>query len=127
MTLRHKEDLNLDSLYIDLLKAVLPSGILEYFEVTGFEQKGEQLTIDMEEKNVLPEAYRGEPFHSKGFTPSVNIEDFPIRGRKVLLRIKRRRWEHQVTGEIITRDWKMVQKGTKMTAEFAAFLKQILG
>jgi hypothetical protein len=109
------------------LKAFLPVGVLDYFEVTGLEQKGEQLTINLEEKNELPEAYRSQPFHSKGFMPSVIIEDFPIRGNKVLLGIKRRRWEHQQTGEIITRDWKMVQKGTKMTADFAAFLKQILG
>lgn len=116
----------MDSLYIDLLKAVLPIGVLDYFDVTGLEHKGEQLSIDLEEKNILPDGYRDQPFHSKGFTPAVSIEDFPIRGRKVLLRIKRRRWEHQQTGEIITRDWKIVHQGTKMTADFAAFLKQIL-
>lgn len=117
----------LDSLYIDLLKAFLPSGVLDFFDVTGLETKGEELTIDLEEKNVLPHAYKDLPFHSKGFLPVVSIEDFPIRAKKVLLRVKRRRWEHQQTGEIISRDWNMVQKGTKMTADFAAFLKQILG
>lgn len=126
MTLQLTNQKGLDRLYIDLLKAFLPVGVLDYFEVIGLEQKGELLTIDLEEKNDLPEAYRDQPFHSKGFTPAVAIEDFPIRGRKVLLRIKRRRWEHQQTGEIITRDWKIVQQGTKMTADFAAFLKQIL-
>lgn len=123
----HPNKKELDSLYIDLLKAVLPVGVLDYFEVTGLAQSGEQLVINLEEKNILPDAYHNQPFHSKGFTPAVIIEDFPIRGRKVLLRIKRCRWEHQQTGEIITRDWKMVQQGTKMTADFAAFLKQILG
>lgn len=117
----------MDSLYIDLLKAFLPSGVLDFFDVTGLETKGEELTIDLEEKNVLPHAYKDLSFHSKGFLPVVSIEDFPIRGKKVLLRVKRRRWEHQQTGEIISRDWNMVQKGTKMTADFAAFLKQILG
>ena len=117
----------MDNLYIDLLKTFLPLGVLDFFDVTGLDKKGEQLTIDLEEKNVLPEMYRDQLFHSKGFTPAVCIEDFPIRGNKVLLRIKRRRWEHQQSGEIITRDWNMVQKGTKMTADFAAFLKQILG
>lgn len=117
----------MENLYIDLLKTFLPSGVLDFFDVTGYDKKGEQLTIDLEEKNVLPALYLDQPFHSKGFTPAVCIEDFPIRGNKVLLRIKRRRWEHQQSGEIITRDWNMVQKGTKMTADFAAFLKQILG
>ncbi len=119
--------MNLEPLYTDLVKTFLPSGVLEYFEITGIEKQSEQMTLLLEEKNELPDGYKGQPFHSKGFLPPVLIEDFPIRGNKVLLQIKRRRWEHQQTGEIISRDWKMVQKGTKMTAEFAAFLKQVLG
>lgn len=127
MTLQITNTWILDSLYIDLLKTFFPEGILDFFEVTGLTKHGELLTIDLEEKNILPEGYENQPFHSKGFIPAVCIEDFPIRGNKVLLRVKRRRWEHQQTGDIISRDWKMVQKGTKMTADFAAFLKQILG
>ncbi len=116
----------MEGVYLDLLKAFLPVGVLDYFEVTGFEKHGEQLTLQLEEKNLLPDQYKGQPYHSKGFLPPVLIEDFPIRGNKVLLQIKRRRWDHQQSGEIITRDWTLVQKGTKMTADFAAFLKQIL-
>lgn len=110
-----------------MLKAFLPAGVLDYFDLTALEQKGEQLTLSLEEKNLLPEACKGHPYHSKGFLPATIIEDFPIRGNKVLLQIRRRRWEHTGTGEIVTRDWKLVQKGTRMTADFAAFLKQILG
>ena len=117
----------MEGLYIDLLKVFLPAGVLDYFAITSFEQKGERITLHLEEKNELPVTHQGQPFHSKGFLPPVLIEDFPIRGNKVLLQIKRRRWEHTQTGEIITRDWNLVQKGTKMTAEFAAFLKQAFG
>lgn len=117
----------MDALYVDLVKMFLPAGILEYFDIIGVAHKGEQMTISLEEKNGLPEVYKGQPFHSKGFLPPVLVEDFPIRGNKVLLQIKRRRWEHQQTGQIISRDWNLVQKGTKMTAEFAAFLKQVFG
>lgn len=117
----------MEGLYADLLKAFLPAGVLEFFDLTGIDTKGEQITIRLEEKNLLPDQFKGQPFHSKGFLPAVLIEDFPIRGNKVILQIKRRRWEHQQSGEIITRDWTLVQKGTKMTADFAAFLKQILG
>jgi hypothetical protein len=54
----------LDSLYIELLRAVLPVGVLDYFDVTGLEHKGEQLSIDLEEKNVLPDGYRDQPCSS---------------------------------------------------------------
>jgi tRNA A58 N-methylase Trm61 len=43
----------------------------------------------------------------------------------VYLHIKRRRWTNKTTGEIIKRDWLLVAKGTRMTQEFAAFLKEI--
>lgn len=63
----------------------------------------------------------------KGFFPQTTVQDFPIRGKKVLLLVKRRRWENQTSGEVVSRDWDLVQSGTRMTAEFAAFLKGILG
>ena len=43
----------------------------------------------------------------------------------VYLHIKRRRWTNKANGEIIKRDWTLVAKGTRMTQEFAAFLKEI--
>lgn len=117
----------MEETYTLLIRAFLPAGLLDYFEITGIEHGNEQLTLNLEELNTLPEPYSTQPFHSKGFLPAVLVEDFPIRGNKVLLKIRRRRWEHQQSGEIITRDWQLVQKGTRMTAEFAAFLKQAFG
>jgi hypothetical protein len=55
------------------------------------------------------------------------VQDFPVRGKKLYLHIKRRRWEVQSNGNIVSRDWRLVQSGTRMTAEFAAFLKGIFG
>jgi len=55
------------------------------------------------------------------------LQDGPVRGKKVMLVVKRRRWEHQQTGANVLRDWRVVQEGTRMTAEFAAFLKGVLG
>ena len=62
---------------------------------------------------------------SKGFLDEITIQDFPLRGKFVYLHIKRRRWTNKTTGEIIKRDWALVAKGTRMTQEFAAFLKEI--
>lgn len=62
---------------------------------------------------------------SKGFFPSITIEDFPIRGHQVFLHVRRRRWLQTQTGKVVYRDWTQVAKGTRTTKEFAAFLKQI--
>lgn len=117
----------MDSSYKELVTAFLPEGILEYFDISNVSQESEGLCIYLEERNVLPQEYKKELYHSKGFYPETRIQDFPIRGKKVYLCIKRRRWEHQQTGEIVSRDWKLVQSGTRMTAEFAAFLKGVFG
>ena len=39
--------------------------------------------------------------------------------------IKRRRWLHKETKEVISKDWQLIAKGTRMTDEFATFLKGI--
>lgn len=116
--------------YRDLAAALLPEGILDYFDVTHVQKDHTGLYIHIEEKSVLPEELQkqtGQVYHSKGFFPQTSIQDFPIRGKKVLLLVKRRRWENQQTGEVVSRDWNLVQSGTRMTAEFAAFLKGVFG
>lgn len=56
----------------------------------------------------------------------LTIEDFPLRGKPVLLHIKRRRWTLINNGAIIKRDWSLVANGTRITSEFASFLKGII-
>ncbi|MDD7888337.1 transposase, partial [Flavivirga sp. 57AJ16] len=53
------------------------------------------------------------------------VQDFPIRGKNVYLHITRRRWHNQTTNKVITRDWDLVAKGTRITSEFATFLKEV--
>lgn len=115
--------------YKELVEALLPQGLLDYFELTHFKKDDIGLYMHLEERNSLPLEFKeqGHLYHSKGFYPQITLQDFPIRGKKVFLLIKRRRWEHQQSGEVISRDWHLVQKGTRMTAEFAAFLKAVLG
>ena len=117
----------MESFYLELIKSLLPEGLLDYFELTNVSKEVSGFNIYLEERNVLPKEFEGLHYHSKGFYPEVRIQDFPIRGKKVYLCVKRRRWENQLTGEVVSRDWKLVQSGTRMTAEFAAFLKGVFG
>lgn len=113
--------------YHTLIGLLLPAGILEYFELTDVKQGSDGLSLFLEEKNISPKEYENLPLESKGFFPQVNIQDFPIRGQKVALCVKRRRWVVISSGAIISRDWDLVQKGARMTTEFALFLKGIYG
>jgi len=111
----------------ELIKLLLPSGLTEYFELTKVDQQDGVLNIYLRELNVVPQEYRQERLESKGFLPQISVQDFPIRGKKVYLHILRRRWLVLSSGQLISRDWKLVSKGARMTQEFGLFLKKIFG
>lgn len=106
---------------------------MEYFSISGFqtlcsiETKTEYWLIDFEEKNVLPVGYSYLEYESKGFMESKLIQDFPLRGKAVFFRIKKRRWRHKQTGAIIKRDFSFIAGGSKFTSELSDFLKDTSG
>lgn len=110
---------------LELLAGILPEGILDNFKVTNVNKGPEYLEIWLEEKYLLAGFEKGIKVHSKGFHKTIIIKDFPIRDRSVLLHVRRRRWENANTGEELKRDLDLVAKGTRMTKEFADFLKGI--
>lgn len=117
----------MDQTYRQLIELLLPAGILDYFELVNTTKDSKGINIYLEEKNIVPEEFKDQLLHSKGFLPEVHIQDFPIRGQKVALCVKRRRWEVQASGQIITRNWTLVRAGARMTTEFGLFLKGIFG
>jgi len=104
---------------------LLPEVLVTYFDLTKHEVKGEEIHFYFSELNTIPEEFKGIKLHSKGFFPEATVQDFPIRGKNVFLHITRRRWFNQATGKVLTRDWQLVAKGTRITSEFAAFLKEL--
>jgi hypothetical protein len=113
-----------DKNFLDL---ILPQVILEYFLLTDFTSSTSEISLYLEEKNMIPEEYSSDKLISKGFFDEITVQDFPLRGKAVYLHIRRRRWLNQTTGAVVFRDWNMVAQGTRMTTEFASFLKAISG
>ena len=111
---------------LDILGMFLPSGLLDYFDLVNSESLETCFILFLEEKNLIPQECKTLPLHSKGFMPEIEVQDFPIRGKAVYLRIKRRRWGDTQTGKTYSRDWNLVATGTRITAEFGAFLKELL-
>ena len=98
---------------------------MEYFEVSTVDKNFDNYTIGLVEKNLQPGEFCDRKLISKGFYEEITVKDFPLRGKGCYLRIKRRRWVDEDTGKIVSRDWELVAKGTRMTKEFAAFLKEL--
>lgn len=97
----------------------LPEGLLNYFDILKVEDSKTQITIYLEEKNNLNDS----SYESKGFYPNALVNDFPVRGKSLLLDLRRRRWIHKKTGEYFNRDFRLVAQGTRITQEFASFFK----
>lgn len=118
-----------------LLSLFLPDGILDYFDITGFERTDsnlktydKRLTIFLTEKKIIPEEYKEQVYKASGFMEPRVIEDYPIRNMLVSLSFKRRRWDVNLKGKTvkISRDWNtIITQGTRISTEFAAFLKEL--
>ncbi len=109
----------------ELIKLLLPEIIVDYFELTSYEKDQEILHLYLTEINSIPKEYRESKLSSKGFFDQITVQDFPIRGYQVYLHITRRRWLNEDTGQLVFRDWNLVADGTRITQEFASFLKEI--
>jgi transposase len=110
----------------ELLKYVLPQETVEYFELAEIKQAGEELHLHPDEKPVPPPEYSHIELSGNGFYASSTIKDFPLRDRKVLLEVRRRRWI-DACGKSYSRDWDLVAQGTRYSKELASFLKEKLG
>lgn len=109
-----------------LAEFLLPDGLLDFFKIEEVYKTDAGFHIHLIEKNIVPKEYNNQKALSKGFLPEIKIQDFPLRGKAVFLHIKRRRWQIESTGDIISRDWNLIGSGTRITQEFADFLKGLL-
>jgi len=110
---------------LSIANLLLPEVLVTYFDLKRHEIKGEELHFYFTEQNKAPDVDNGVKLHSKGFFSEATVQDFPIRGKSVFLHIIRRRWQDLETGAVVKRDWELVAKGTRITNEFATFLKEI--
>lgn len=111
-----------------IISRFLPDGLLEHFTIISLKELEDEATktnyfeMYLEENNLLLRPDASE-YESKGFT-EMTIQDFPIRGKAVYLKIKRRRWRHKKRpNEIVRNDFSLVAKGSGFTKELADFLK----
>lgn len=115
----------MDSSFNSLIGLLLPEYLTHYFELTSIDRQQDVLHLYLEELNKIPLEYSTDKLQSKGFFEFITVQDFPIREYKVYLHIKRRRWLNLSTDKVVFRDWNLVAKGTRLTQDFASFLKEI--
>ena len=125
-------------LYQHFLSFFLPEGILDFFEPVWMETQSldsresnkdilysSSLHIYLDERDNRPEDMLG--LRPNGLTEETVITDFPVRDRKVVLHVRRRRWLTPEGKNVVLNVYPLAATGTRYSAEFAAFLKDSLG
>jgi hypothetical protein len=115
---------------LEVLKSVLPTDLLDFFDIVDFKELGDMSTkkdcffIYLDEKNILQSTVNSEEYESKGFNNRTYVQDFPIRGKALYLVIRTRRWRKKVNkSEEIKNDFSFIAEGSKLTVELSDFLK----
>lgn len=112
----------------NLLWAFLPEGLEEYFDVESFEKDEKKFKIVLVEKNVLPVEMPPEYQGKKVINTVLNdmqMDDFPIRGRKCEIVLRRRWWKFEGVQRMLMRSIHIFQPGMRFSKEFAVFLKDL--
>lgn len=117
----------MENLYYTLSQILLPDEVSHYFTITDIKNAGNTVEIYLEENDEYLTPEDGHEYDKNGFYEPMNIQDFPLRGRKTILKVKRRRWIDRNTGKSVGNNYKLVAEGTRHSKEFAAFLKEFIG
>jgi transposase len=116
-----------------IISFFLPDGMIDWFEIvkiteepnTGTAQAdvlySSVLNIYLDERDNRTEEEFG--LKPNGFTEPTVVKDYPIRNRKVLLHVRRRRYVDADGRNIILNQYPLTADGTKVSVEFGLFFK----
>lgn len=113
--------------YDAFAKLFLSPELVDNFDIVrgDVNAAGERIDVWLDEKKEVPTEYYAEhEVIAYGFTPESVIQDFPVRGNAVYLHIRRRKWQVVRSGKIFSRSFDLTYKGTRLTKELVAFLKE---
>lgn len=112
----------------ELVWAMLPEGLEEYFDIEGFEKDEQKFRITLIEKNELPKEMPAEYHGKKVINTVLNeivLDDFLIRGLKTEIVLKRRWWKFEGVQRMLIRSLDAIHPSMKFSKDFAAFLKEL--
>ena len=118
-----------DSSVLLLLAAcVLPKGILEFFNVVRVDEEPSPkpdtlystiLHIHLDELDNRTDEMAA--FRPNGFTEASVVQDFPIRDRKVVLHVRRRRWINEQGKNVVQNVQKRSEASTCLPSTCLVF------
>ena len=115
-----------EDLYEQMYDLLIPKEILESFEIVSIKKNEEIVDIELIEKALIPSQLKGKQAVLNGYMNPIELQSYPIQGRKCYLKLKRRRWKIQGTTDSTNchNEYDFAAEGTKATKMFGAFLKE---
>jgi hypothetical protein len=120
---KQSEDQN--SIQAHLYSLLIPEEILASFEIDSITEKEEDLFIYLTEKeSCLPST--DVDLVQNGFMNPLELNSFPITGKRCFLKLKRRKWKLRGSdgSSSYTNSYDFTLEGTKATKLFGSFLKE---
>lgn len=114
-----------NSILMELARIVLPVEFVDNFKIVSINHLSDGIEFELDEFATVPVERVEHKVESKGFLPTVTIQDFPIRDKKVSFKVRRRKWYDSTTNEYFTNSYELTKEGTRYSQEFAAFLKEL--
>lgn len=123
--------------YKGLAIYILPEGVTNYFDLVYFSEEPArkvdqlyktELHLYLDERDNRPEGFAG--IKPNGFTEEKQILDFPVRNRRTVLHVRRRRWLTAEGKSVIVPladAAKIAYEGTSYSKELALFLNRADG
>lgn len=111
-----------------ILSLIVPSEILNYFDLSEITEDDTRTELIFEEKrDLIPHDLSSQETVLDGFCNPLSILTFPLKVKPTYVTLKRRRWKEKGTDIHYSNDYDFTLPHVKATKEFAAFLKEIHG
>jgi len=108
-----------------LAQVLVPTEILEDFNVVDVEERNNEWIIVLEEKSDrIPSILQGKDVVLDGFYTTLDLISGVMMEQVIYLRIKRRRWKERGSTKHEHNQYDYHFEGMKTTKRFAAFLKE---
>lgn len=123
----------MDTNYENALSLILLEVILEWFEVTKIEEEANSkaksdlemrlypkiLHVYLDERLVIEATEKG--LRPNGYTEATTVSDYPVRNRKLMLHVRRRRYQDKGGKNVLVNKYKLAEDGTRMAVEYGTF------
>lgn len=113
-----------EELLPEVLKILVPSAYLAYFELYSVRNKNDCWELELGEKeSLIPACLQGKEVVFDGFCNSISILSHSFSLKKVMLVVHRRRWKEAGSDTHYSNEYDLHAQSAKMTPEMASFFK----